>query len=47
MGTSKADAQGTDMQILFSFEDHDIKGVIILTASLDIGYPLSIVGEEL
>jgi hypothetical protein len=42
-----ADAQGTDVQILFSFEDHSITGMIILTASLDIGYPLSTVGEKL
>jgi len=44
--TSNADAQGMDMQILFSVE-HSIMGMIILTASLDIGYPLSTVGEEL
>lgn len=47
METSNADAQGTDVQILFSFEDHSIKGVVILTVSLYIGYPLSAVGEEL
>jgi hypothetical protein len=47
VGTSNADAQGLDVQLLFSFEDHSIMGVIILTASLDIGYLLSTVGEEL
>lgn len=47
MGTSNADAQGMDIQILFSFEEHSITGMIILTASLDIGYPLSTAGEEL
>lgn len=47
MGTTNADTQGTDVQILFSFEDHSITGMIIPTVSLDIGYPLSTAGEEL
>lgn len=47
MGTSNADARETDVQKLFSFENHSIKGMIIVTASWDIGYPLSTVGEEL
>jgi hypothetical protein len=46
-GQVNAEAKGTDVQILFSFEDHSITGMIILTASLDIGYSLSTVGEEL
>jgi hypothetical protein len=45
-GQVNADAQGTDVQILCSFEDHTITGMIILTASLDIGYPLLTVGKN-